>query len=106
LTLIEAMATGIPCVATDVGGIAEVVVDDETGLLAPAQDDARIAEHLARLATDQATRAAMGIAGRQRAVERFSDRQMHTAYHRLYCEITNLECSDLSELSVPQDSHQ
>ena len=49
LTLIEAMAAGLPVVATRVGGVPEVVVDGETGLLAPAGDDRALAELVCRL---------------------------------------------------------
>ena len=66
LTLIEAMAAGRPVVATRVGGVAEVVADGQTGLLAPAGDDAALAEHILHLADDHARRDRIGRAGRQR----------------------------------------
>src|SRR5260370_36290504 len=50
LTLIEAMAAGVPIVATSVGGIGEVVVGGVTGLLAPSRADAALAESGRRLA--------------------------------------------------------
>ena len=54
LTLIEAMAAGRPVVSTRVGGVAEVVVDGQTGLLASAGDDAALADQVLRLADDPA----------------------------------------------------
>lgn len=84
LTLIEAMATGLPCVATDVGGTSEVVSNGETGLLAPAGDHHMLASHIAELAADQSLRARLGTAGRTRAETHFSSRRMHARYRALY----------------------
>ena len=63
-SIIEAMMTGLPVVATDVRGSREEVVDGETGLLVPVGDAAALATALARLAADPAERARMGTAGR------------------------------------------
>ncbi len=87
LTLIEAMAARLPVVSTNVGGVAEVVEDGKTGLLAAAGDDADLAEHLARLAGDTALRHSLGRAGRARALAVFSEVQMHAQYDRLYREM-------------------
>jgi glycosyltransferase involved in cell wall biosynthesis len=69
--LLEAMAAGVAVVATDVGGIAEVVVDGRTGLLCPAGDVERIASSLARLLADHRLRTELGQAARAAVVERF-----------------------------------
>ncbi|HKV68862.1 MAG TPA: glycosyltransferase, partial [Gaiellales bacterium] len=69
--VLEAMAAGVAVVATDVGGIAEVVVDGRTGLLCPAGDVGRIASSLARLLADHRLRARLGRAARAAVVERF-----------------------------------
>ncbi len=90
LTVIEAMAAGLPVVATDVGGVAEVVRDGETGLLAPAGDDAALAGHVLRLAADPATRDHMGRAGRARAFALFSEEKMLAAYDGLYREMLHV----------------
>jgi starch synthase len=69
------MACGVPVVATRVGGIPEVVIHDRTGLLVGAGTDrtaADLAAAINGLVADPARRAAMGEAGRQRAVEQFS----------------------------------
>jgi glycosyltransferase involved in cell wall biosynthesis len=88
LTVIEAMAAGLPVVATAVGGMAEIVEHGQTGLLAPSGDHAALAEHILRLAEDPDLRVRMGEHGRQRAVEMFSESQMHDGYCRLYEELS------------------
>ena len=73
-TLIEAAACGLPVVATDVGGVPEVVSHGETGLLVPPGDPTALGDAIARLLADPARRAAMGAAARRTAVERFDMR--------------------------------
>jgi alpha-maltose-1-phosphate synthase len=68
---LEAMACGTAVVGTRVGGIPEVVVDGETGLLVPPDDPAALAAALNALLLDPARAAAMGAAGRKRAVAEF-----------------------------------
>jgi len=71
LAALEAMACGVPVVATDVGGVAEVVVDGETGFLAAAGDVASMTTHARRLLTDEVLRQRMSHAARHLAVTRF-----------------------------------
>jgi glycosyltransferase involved in cell wall biosynthesis len=73
MSVIEAMLTGLPVVATDIRGPREQVVQGETGLLVPPAAVAPLAEAIARLAADPALRARMGAAGRARALERFTE---------------------------------
>jgi len=73
MSVIEAMLTGLPVVATDIRGPREQVVAGETGLLVPPETIAPLAEALSQLATDGALRARMGEAGRARALERFDE---------------------------------
>jgi glycosyltransferase involved in cell wall biosynthesis len=87
LTLIEAMAAGLPVVATRVGGVGEVVEDGKTGLLAPAGDDAGLARHLLRLAGAPGEAREMGRLGRARAAAFFSEGVMHDRYSELYREM-------------------
>jgi glycosyltransferase involved in cell wall biosynthesis len=87
LTLIEAMAAGLPVVSTDVGGVAEVVSPGDTGLLAPAGDGAALADHVLALAGSPDLRAEMGRRGALRATEVFAEEQMHAAYRACYEEM-------------------
>ena len=68
MSVIEAMLSGLPVVASDISGPREQVVADVTGVLVPPRQVAPLAEALARLAADAELRAAMGEAGRQRAI--------------------------------------
>jgi glycosyltransferase involved in cell wall biosynthesis len=87
LTVIEAMAAGLPVVATDVGGMREVVAEGVTGLLGPAKDDAALATCISRLAGDASLRRAMGAAGRARAKNHFDEPRMAADYGRIYREL-------------------
>ena len=82
--LIEAMAVGLPAVATRVGGIPDVVADGETGLLVPARDEAALADALLKLLRDPARRQAYGQAARRSMDERFDVSAMVRAIDRLY----------------------
>jgi len=73
MSVIEAMLTGLPVVATNIRGPREQVVTDVTGLLVPPGSVAPLAAALRRLADDPAARAAMGGAGRARAVELYDE---------------------------------
>ena len=64
---LEAMACGKAVIASKVGGVPEIVLDGETGLLFPGEDVAALANALTRMADDAALRARMGAAGRARA---------------------------------------
>jgi glycosyltransferase involved in cell wall biosynthesis len=69
---LEAMAHARPVVATGVGGLRDLVVDGETGLVVPARDPVALREALERLLGDGQLRRRLGAAGRRRAQERFS----------------------------------
>lgn len=73
MSVIEAMMTGLPVVATDIRGPREMVVEGETGFLVPPMTVDPLAAALQRLAADPALRARMGAAGRARALERFDE---------------------------------
>jgi len=84
LGILEAMCFACPSVATAVGGIPEVVVPGETGLLAPAGDADALARAVESLLADPLRRQAMGEAGRRRAREYFSAEVIVPRYEALY----------------------
>jgi glycosyltransferase involved in cell wall biosynthesis len=73
MSVIEAMLTGLPVVATDINGPREQVAPGSTGLLVPARQAAPLSVAIARLAADPALRAAMGEAGRLRALSLYDE---------------------------------
>lgn len=83
-TILEAMASGLPVIATHVGGNADLVADGQTGELLPASDPMRMAQSIARLAADPGRAALLGRAGRQRAIDSFSMGSMVAAYLAVY----------------------
>ncbi len=87
LTLLEAMAAGIPVVATDVGGNSEVIVSEETGLLVPPSNPVALANATLRILRDPELAARCSIAGKFRVARSFSVRAMVTAYEALYDEL-------------------
>ena len=84
LSLLEAMATGLPVVATRVGGNVEVVIDGETGFLVPVEEPAKLAQAIIRLAVAPELSRRMGVAGRRRVQTAFDVRAMVRAYEDLY----------------------
>jgi sugar transferase (PEP-CTERM/EpsH1 system associated) len=84
LTLIECCAAGKPAVATDVGGNREVVMQGETGLLVPSEDEKALAVAVLDLLTDARRSAAMGRAARRRFEAEFSLDTMVSQYRALY----------------------
>jgi len=83
-TILEAMATGLPVIATDVGGNAELVAHGETGFLVPAGDAGAIAERLAWYRAHPAELARHGHAARERVLAEFSIDAMVARYRALY----------------------
>lgn len=84
LTLIEAGALGKPVVASRVGGIPEVVVDSQTGLLVPPRDPEALAAALDRLIESPDLRRSLGRAGQRRALSRFPQRRGIVSTQQLY----------------------
>lgn len=84
LTVIEAMATGVPVVSTDVGSVADVVSHGVVGLLAPGGDEVALADRLVQLGQAPPLRATMGDRGRARAGAEFSEAAMADRYAELF----------------------
>jgi sugar transferase (PEP-CTERM/EpsH1 system associated) len=83
-TILEAMATGLPVLATAVGGNPELVTDGVTGALVPAGNVQAMADGLERLVADPVRSRALGRAGRQEVERRFSLDAMVASYQGMY----------------------
>ena len=82
--LLEAMACGLPVVATEAGGCVEAIEHERSGLLVPRRDAPALAGAMARLLGDAAERAAFGRAARARVVAVYSMRAMVGAHEAIY----------------------
>jgi sugar transferase (PEP-CTERM/EpsH1 system associated) len=86
-TILEAMATGLPVVATKVGGNGELVEQGLTGELVPAANPDALADAILRYFRDPGVVRRHGKAGRNRVERQFSLDQMIAGYDRLYCRL-------------------
>jgi glycosyltransferase involved in cell wall biosynthesis len=86
ISLIEAMAAGLPVVATDVGDIRSMVASENRRYVLPAEDEAGFAEALGRLIVSRDIRHRLGSANRALAWERYDEKAMIAAYAALYNE--------------------
>jgi len=84
MTLLEAMATGLPCIATAVGGNPEIVKEGETGFLIPSDDENILAEKIIALLADENMIERMGKSGRRRFEENFTVEKMVCSYQSMY----------------------
>jgi glycosyltransferase involved in cell wall biosynthesis len=84
LVALEAMERGRPVVASDVGGLPEIVDDGRTGVLVPSGDADALAEAIVSVAGDRARAALMGAAGRDRALEEFSQERCTDRIEAIY----------------------
>jgi glycosyltransferase involved in cell wall biosynthesis len=84
IAALEAMAAGLPVVATTVGGVPELVDDGQTGWLVPPGDSAALAHRLRELLLDPDQRRVMGAAGQARARQHFSTNRMVSDISKIY----------------------
>jgi glycosyltransferase involved in cell wall biosynthesis len=84
LVLAEAMAMGVPVVASRIGGTGEVVADEVTGFLVPPGDADALAERIFEMVSDCSRRIAMGKEGRRRAQELFSAPRMISQFEESF----------------------
>jgi glycosyltransferase involved in cell wall biosynthesis len=82
--VMEAMAAGLPVIATDVGGIPELIEHGHNGLLVPAADETALASGILRLLADPVGAAALAAAGRHTIEERYSFSRMVHEFEALY----------------------
>ncbi len=83
-TILEAMASGLPVIATAVGGNADLVQQPDTGAIVPAANALTMAGEIVKMANDQANSRNMGNAGRQRVLNQFSMQAMVATYQGVY----------------------
>ncbi len=96
--LLEAAAAGLPLVATDVGGNAEIVLDAKTGFLVPPRDPSALAAGMAQvMSMDPEARARMGHTGREYVRVQFSLETMIDRWENLYLEFMGSESGAASE---------
>lgn len=86
MTLLEAMATGLPCIGTDVGGNPEIVRNRETGFIIPSDDENALAEKINCLFSNKTMMKNMGEAGRKIFEENFTVKKMVGSYQAMYDE--------------------
>ena len=87
ISILEAMRAGLPVVATDVGGVAEAVVDGETGYLVPVGDYDLLRKRINALVEDQLLRKHMGDKGRERFLKHFTLEKMVEKTIDIYSEV-------------------
>jgi glycosyltransferase involved in cell wall biosynthesis len=87
ITLLEAMAVGLPVVATNTGGIPEIVISGETGLLVPPEDASRFAEAVKWMLSHRDDGKEMGLRGQKRALQQFGVERMVEQYEAVYDEV-------------------
>ena len=84
LAALEAMACELPIIASRVGGLPEVVDDDETGFLSPVGDVDKMADDVVRLLSDKKLRRQMGRSARESAISRYSTEKIIPQYIEFY----------------------
>ncbi len=85
LVVLEAMVSGLPVVSTDIGGVPELVVENETGFLVPPKDPQLLAEAIEKMLTlPEHQCSGMGQAGKKKVEENFTLDKIVAAYEDLY----------------------
>ncbi|MCW3991663.1 MAG: N-acetyl-alpha-D-glucosaminyl L-malate synthase BshA [Candidatus Bathyarchaeota archaeon] len=84
LTLLEAMSSGLPIIATEVGGIPDIVADGRNGFLVPPNSPEELAEKILELNSDAELRLRMGAAARRTILERFTADKVVPQYEEAY----------------------
>ena len=106
-TILEAMAAGVPVIATNVGANANLVADGTTGTIVPHSDADALGAAIASYAGDPTLARTHGHAGRARVEQRFSLERMVDRYHRLYLSLVDgqLVGPTLDRATDPHASH-
>jgi glycosyltransferase involved in cell wall biosynthesis len=97
---IEAMASGTPVIASDVGGLQFTVVSEETGLLAPPKDEAAFAVAIDRILSNPDWRDQLGLAARARVENKFSWDGVAHQLSDLYTRLLEVPAKALAQASA------
>src|SRR5262249_45582587 len=92
--LLEAMAAGLPCVANDDGGTAELILHEETGLLLRERTAEALARAIVRMLSDRALAGRLGCAARTHALRSFSMHEMVARYTTLFASLAQARSSE------------
>jgi glycosyltransferase involved in cell wall biosynthesis len=84
VTVLEAMAAGLPVISTNVGSLSEIIRNGEEGILIPSEDTASLAKEIEGLADNREIRLGMGERARKRVLEKFSTERMLNQYAKLF----------------------
>jgi N-acetyl-alpha-D-glucosaminyl L-malate synthase BshA len=87
LAALEAMSCGLPVIATDAGGLKEVIRPGVDGWLCEVGDHTCMAERAIQILSDEATRQKMGKAGRERAIKEFAPERIVPQYEQVYLKV-------------------
>ena len=108
VSILEALATGVPVVATRVGSIPETVLDGATGYLVEPGDESAMASRIVELLLDPLKAKLLGAAGRRHVVENWSVDRMVTGYEelleRLYWQKTGPQLTVQDKSAVPSQA--
>jgi glycosyltransferase involved in cell wall biosynthesis len=86
ITLVEAMAAGLPIVVTDVGGNPSIISSEENGTIVPSDDREALSEAITRLLNDEVNATQLGVKARKRFEEEFTLEKMVDRHRKLYEE--------------------
>ncbi|MEO8724280.1 MAG: glycosyltransferase family 4 protein [Sphingobium sp.] len=90
ISLVEAMAAGLPVVSTDVGDVRAMVAQENRAFVVPRDDESALTQALLHLAENAALRTALGAANRQRAQADYAESNMIKCYENLYADALNM----------------
>ncbi len=96
LSVLEAMASCVPAVVTDVGGVREIIEDGETGYVVPSRDPTVLAEKILALLENEKKATSMGLKAREVIRNRFSLKKMMDEYTALYNSLIQRDKSERS----------